>query len=177
MAEISTIARPYAEAAFKLAKDQNALASWSDAIARLAAIASRPELKALLGNPAVGSAQLANLVAESAGQLTETQRNFVSLLVDNERVDALSEVATQYEALRNGAEGVVEAHVESAYPLTEAQLADITATLTAKYGKQMKVVPSVNAELIGGVSIRVGDAVTDVSVRGKLAQLATALAN
>jgi F-type H+-transporting ATPase subunit delta len=177
MAEISTIARPYAEAAFKLAKEQNALASWSDAIARLAAIADRPELKTLLGNPALGSAQLSNLIADAAGQLTETQRNFVSLLVDNERVDAMGEVAVQYAALRNGAEGVVEAHVESAYPLTDVQVANITATLAAKYGKQVKVVPSVNADLIGGVSIRVGDAVTDVSVRGKLAQLATALAN
>jgi F-type H+-transporting ATPase subunit delta len=175
MAEISTIARPYAEAAFKLAREQSALPSWGDALARLASVVSRPELRDVIGNPKVGAAQLAGLLTESTGTLSAEQRNFVALLVDNERVDAAGEIVKQFDALRNGVEGVVEAHVASAYPLSEAQIADITGTLAAKFGKKVKVVPSVDTELIGGVSIRVGDEVTDLSVRGKLSQLANAL--
>lgn len=175
MAESQTIARPYAEAAFKLAREQGTLPAWSDALARLAAVASTDVARELIGNPQLTAAQVAALFGEGAGLLTDEQRNFARLLADNERLGVLPEIAVQFEALRNDFEGVVDARIESAYPLTDAQVSEIVAALAAKYGRQVKATVAVEPELIGGVAIRVGDEVMDASVRGKLAQLAGAL--
>lgn len=175
MAESLTIARPYAEAAFQLARDQGTLPSWSDALRRLAAVASNPVAYELIGTPQLSVAQVATVVAEVAGELSAEQINFVQVLAVNERLAVLPEVAGQFEILRNRFEGVLDAQVSSAFPLSEAQVADIVGTLAEKYGRQVKATVTVDAELIGGVSIRVGDEVMDASVRGKLAQLASAL--
>jgi F-type H+-transporting ATPase subunit delta len=180
MAEMLTLARPYAEAAFKLASgggDSAAqLSSWADALSRLSAVSAAPEMAAVLGNPVVSAKQLATLVSETAGTLTDQQRNFVSLLADNEKIAALPEVLVHFTALRSKFEDSLEAEITSAFPLSDAQLADIVAVLTSKYSKKVKAHVKVDAALIGGVSIRVGDEVTDVSVRGKLAQLQASLA-
>lgn len=175
MAESLTIARPYAEAAFKLAAELGALPSWSDALARLSAVASTEVARELVGNPLLGASQVAALLADTAGQLSGEQRNFVQVLAENERLVVLPEIAAQFESLRNQHEGVLEAQVSSAFPLADAQLAEIVATLQAKHGRQVKATVLVDPDLIGGVSIRIGDEVTDASVRGKLAQLAGAL--
>lgn len=175
MAESQTIARPYAEAAFKLARELGALPAWSDALARLAAVARAPGAAELIGNPALAATQVASVIAETAGALSPEQRNFVGLLAENERLTVLPEIAVQFEALRNAHEGVVDAQVTSAYPMTDAQLADVVATLERKVGRKVKAAVEVDPELIGGVSIRIGDEVTDLSVRGKLQQLAGAL--
>jgi F-type H+-transporting ATPase subunit delta len=175
MAESQTIARPYAEAAFKLAREQGTLPAWSDALARLAAVAATDVARDLIGNPQLTAAQVAALFGDGAGQLTDEQRNFTRLLADNERLGVLPEIAAQFEALRNDFEGVVDARIESAFPLSEAQVNEIVAALTAKYGRRVKATVAVEPELIGGVAIRVGDEVMDASVRGKLAQLAGAL--
>ncbi len=175
MAESLTIARPYAEAAFKIARDAGTLAAWSDALGRLSAVASNKTALELVGNPRLSNAQVASLVADAAGQLLPEQRNFVTVLTENERLAVLPEIAGQFESLRNAHEGVVDAQVASAFPLSEVQLAELNATLQAKYGRQVKVSVSVDPDLIGGVSIRIGDEVIDTSVRGKLAQLASAL--
>jgi F-type H+-transporting ATPase subunit delta len=175
MAESLTIARPYAEAAFKLARDANALPQWSDALARLSAVAGNDAARPLIGNPRISDAQVAALVADVAGSLSVEQRNFVSVLAGNDRLAVLPEIATAFEALRNAHEGVIDARITSAYPLSEQQVADVVATLEGKYGRKVKASVSVDAELIGGISIRIGDEVMDASVRGKLAQLADAL--
>ena len=175
MAELLTIARPYAEAAFKLARDTGALAAWSDALSRLAAVVSNEVARDLVGNPALGTAQLADLLCDAAGQLSAEQKNFVRVLADNERLETLPSVASQFEALRNQHEGVIDAQITSAFPLSEEQVSQIVGTLAAKYGRSVKPSVSVDPELIGGVSIRVGDEVMDASVRGKLAQMAGAL--
>lgn len=175
MAESLTIARPYAEAAFKLARDAGSLPSWSDALARLSSVAGDPLARELAGNPQVSVAQVAALLAEVAGALSPEQANFVTVLAENERLAQLPEIASQFEELRNAFEGVVDAQVSSAFPLSDAQLSDIVGTLRNKYGRQVKASVTVDPELIGGVSIRVGDEVMDASVRGKLAQLAGAL--
>ncbi len=177
MAESLTIARPYAEAAFKLARDGQALPQWSDALARLRAVASSEAARELIGNPRVSDAQVAGLVADVAGTLTPEQRNFVTVLAQNERLTVLPEIADVYEALRNDFEGVLDARIASAYPLSEQQVADVVATLEGKYGRKVKATVSVDPDLIGGISIRIGDEVMDASVRGKLAQLAVALMN
>lgn len=175
MAESQTIARPYAEAAFKLAAEAGALPSWSDALGRLAVVAGTEVARELIGNPGLSDEQVSKLFAEAAGPLAEAQQRFVRVLADNERLAVLPEIATAFEALRNAHEGVVDAVVSSAYPLSEAQLATIVETLEQKYSARVKVAVKVDADLIGGVSIRVGDEVIDASVRGKLAQLASAM--
>jgi F-type H+-transporting ATPase subunit delta len=151
MAELSTIARPYAEAAFRLARELKDLPGWTDALARLSSVVSRPEA------------------------LTEEQKNFVHLLAKNERLSVINEINSQFQVLLSTENGIVDAHVTSAYPLTEAQADDIRKTLEAKTGKKVKVTVSVDSDLIGGVAIRIGDEVTDLSVKGKLAQLQKAL--
>lgn len=175
MAESLTIARPYAEAAFQIARDAQALSSWSDALARLAVVAGTDAARELIGNPRLSVEEVATLCADAAGAISEQQKNFVRVLADNDRIAVLPDVAKLFEALRNEFEGVLEAHVSSAYPLNDAQVADIVGTLEKKYGRSVKASVAVDADLIGGVSIRIGDEVMDASVRGKLAQLADAL--
>jgi F-type H+-transporting ATPase subunit delta len=175
MAELSTIARPYAEAAFRLSRELKDLSGWTDALGRLSAVVSRPEAQAVLGNPKLSAAQVAVLIGDTSGQLTAEQKNFVLLLAQNERLSAMSEINTQFQVLLSAENGIVDAHVTSAYPLTEAQADDIRKTLEAKTGKKVKVTVSVDSDLIGGVAIRIGDEVTDLSVKGKLAQLQKAL--
>jgi F-type H+-transporting ATPase subunit delta len=175
MAESLTIARPYAEAAFKLAREAHALPSWSDALARLAAVAGTEVARDLIGTPQLSNAQVAAVVADAAGQLGAEQKNFVQVLADNERLAVLPEIATLFDALRNEHEGILDAQIASAYPLDAQQVAGIVATLEQKYGKQIKATVHVDADLIGGVAIRIGDEVLDASVRGKLARMAGAL--
>lgn len=175
MAEALTIARPYAEAAFKLAREQGAMPAWNDALTRLAAVAQVPEARALMSDPKLSVAQLSNVFADSSGVLTTEQRNFVSMLAQNDRLSVLPEIASMFGKLQSSQDGVIDAHVESAYPLSDVQLADIVQTLEAKYGKKVKASSSVNTNLIGGVAIKIGDEVMDTSVRGKLAQLSQSL--
>lgn len=175
MAEMLTIARPYAEAAFQAALEARDLPSWSGAIERLAAVARDPQLQNLIGDPNLTPAQMSDLLAGVAGDLSREQRNFVTLLADNERVAALPQIAELFSELRHRHEQVLEAHVTSAFDLTEAQKNELRATLEARYGHKVDLRVGTDPELIGGVTIRIGDEVTDTSVRGKLAQLHTAL--
>lgn len=175
MAESLTIARPYAEAAFQIARDTQSLPSWSDALARLAVVASTDAARELVGNPHLSAEQVATLCVEVAGPINDQQKNLVRVLADNDRIAVLAEIAEHFERLRNEFESVLEAEVSSAYPLDDAQLATIVASLEEKYGNKVKAHVVVDHDLIGGVSIRVGDEVMDASVRGKLAQLASTL--
>ena len=118
---------------------------------------------------------VAIFAAETAGGLDAAQTNFVRLLADNERLAALAEIASLFEGLRNEHEGVLEAAISSAFPIDAAQVESIVATLAQRYGRRIKASVSVDPELIGGVSVRIGDEVIDASVRGKLAQMASAL--
>jgi|SRR5690606_36233090 len=175
MAESLTIARPYAEAAFKLARELGQLPSWSDALARLAAVSGNDTARDLIGNPALSVDRLAGVLSDAAGELSAEQRNFVQVLASNERFSVMSEIASQFESLRHAHEGVLEAQVASAYPLANEQLGEIVATLESRFGRKVQATVTVEPELIGGVSIRIGDEVMDASVRGKLAKLAGAL--
>ena len=129
----------------------------------------------VLGNPSVTPVQIADVIADVAQGLTAEQRSFVHLLAANERLAVLPEVAQLYEQLHHRETGVLDAHVSSAFPLTDVQVFEIRTTLEQKYGRRVQVTTDVAPELIGGVSIRIGDEVMDASVRGKLAQLAAAL--
>ncbi len=177
MAELRTIARPYAEAAFGLAKEENAFGVWSEALSAMAAVVAAPEMKAVIGNPALAPARLAELIASAAPGLSKSQKDLLSVLAKNERLATLTEISAMYETLRNEAERVLAAEVTSAYPMSDAQVAEITGLLEKKHGKKVKVSVSVDPELIGGVSIAIGDEVMDASVRGKLARMQSALTN
>ena len=176
MAEPSTIARPYAEAAFKLADAQGKLADWSAALANLSAVAADARVRAAIGDPNLSAAKVAGLfIAILQGKLSGEAENFVRVLAENGRLDVLSEIRDQYEALKNEREGVVEAEVYTAFEMDEAQRADLVSRLEKKTGRKVRAKVSVDASLIGGVKIVLGDKVIDGSARAQLGALENAL--
>lgn len=177
MAENVTVARPYAEAAFELAKAGGALAAWQGALERMAAAAADAQMLECIADPRVSSAALTELFLGVAGDLTVDQRNFTSVLVDNRRLDVLPEISTLFGELKNAQEGTREAVVSSAFPLDDKQLATLTADLERKFGCKVKASVVLAPELIGGVRIALGDQVIDASVRGKLNAMAVSLKN
>lgn len=176
MAEPSTIARPYAEAVFKLADAQGKLADWSAALANLAAVASDARVRATVGDPNLSAAKVAGLfISILAGKLSGDAENLVRVLAENGRLDVLSEIRTQYQALKNEREGVVEAEVYTAFELDQAQVADLVSRLEKRTGRKVKARVSVDKSLIGGVRVVIGDKVIDGSARAQLGALENAL--
>jgi len=178
MAELVTIARPYADAAFDLASGSDALKSWSDALTRLAAIVATNEMKALINDPKLPAKDLVSVVQGVAGNgLDQEQKNFIQVLVDNERLQLAPQIHELFEDLKNGKEGVKDAEITSAFPLDDTALKALTSDLEARFKVKLNVTVSVDPALIGGVRVAVGDEVIDASVRAKLANMATALKN
>lgn len=175
MAEAFTIARPYAEAAFKIAREAGDLAGWGDALARIAQVAGNEVASQFISNPTVTPEQVTSLIAEGAGGLNEAQTRFVMTLAENDRLEVMEEINDMYVSLRHADEGLLDVVVTSAYEMTDEQRNDVAQTLEAKYGKKVDIKVEIDPELIGGVSIRVGDEVMDASVRGKLQKMASAL--
>lgn len=176
MAEPSTVARPYAEAAFRLADAQGTLAEWSAALANLAAVAGDERVRTAVGDPNRSAAQVAGLfIGVLAGRLSGEAENFVRVLAENGRLEVLPEIRAQYEALKNEREGVIEAQIQSAFEMDAAQLADLVGRLEKKTGRKVKARLAVDKALIGGVRIVLGDKVIDGSARAQLAALETAL--
>jgi F-type H+-transporting ATPase subunit delta len=174
MAEPSTVARPYAEAAFRLADGASALAKWSDMLGALAAVSRDERVRAAVGDPNLSDAKVAGLFI-SILSLTGEGENFVRVLAENGRLGLLPEIRAQFEALRNEREGVVEADVYSAFELTKTQLADLLQRLEKKTGRKVKAKVQLDKELIGGVKVIIGDKVLDGSARAQLGALETAL--
>jgi F-type H+-transporting ATPase subunit delta len=176
MAEPSTVARPYAEAAFRLASDANALAKWSGMIGALAQVAEDKRVRAAIADPALSDAQAAGVfISILAGRLDAQAENFLRVLAENKRLELLPEIQLQFEALKNEREGVVEAEVHSAFELSDAQVADLAQRLEKRTGRKIRARVQVDKELIGGVKVVIGDKVIDGSARGQLAALETAL--
>lgn len=175
MAENITLARPYADAAFQLARATNALGPWQQALDRMAAVAADAQMVECITNPRLLPAQVAQLFLDVVGSVSAEQQNFVRLLVDNERLQVLPEIRDLYVELKNGQEGVQEADIASAFPLDDATLKNLVADLESRFKCRIQAKVSLDPELIGGVRIAVGDQVIDASVRGKLAAMATAL--
>ena len=176
MAELATIARPYAEAAFKAALEKGALASSSEALALVAAIAADPQMHSVLGNPKVSAQQKKDLFSAVAGDKLDTNvGNLLSLLVDNHRDVLIGSIAEQFEALKHEHEKVLRAHITSAQPLTDPQRDEIIAALEKRYGKKIEAELDVDPQLLGGARVQVGDQVIHASVRDALAQMAAAL--
>ena len=176
MAEPSTIARPYAEAAFRLADAQGKLADWSAALANLSAVAADGRVRAAIGDPNFPAAKIAGLfIAILSGKLTAEAENFVRVLAENDRLGVLAEIRAQYEALKNEREGTVEAEVYTAFEMDQAQVADLVSRREKKTGRKVNARVRVDKSLIGGVKIVIGDQVIDGSARAQLSALESAL--
>ena len=173
MAEKQTLARPYAEAVFELAKGRNALKPWSDMLAFVAAVAADENMQRLASDPRVDRARFRDLFLDVCGKnLNDAGANFVRLLVENRRLNLLPEIVTQYESLKAEAEARVEATVISAFALEPEQLKTLSEALKRKLGREVNITAQVDKTLMGGIVIRAGDLVIDGSVRGRLADLA-----
>jgi F-type H+-transporting ATPase subunit delta len=176
MAEPSTVARPYAEAVFKLADAAGALAPWADMLSGLAAVAADERVRAAIRDPNLSDAKVAGVfISILSGKLSGDAENLVRVLAENGRLELLPEIREQFELLKNEREGVVEAEVQSAFELTQAQVSDLVARLEKKLGRKVKAKVTLDRELIGGVRLLMGDKVIDGSARAQLGALETAL--
>ena len=176
MAESTTIARPYAEAAFALAREQNALDQWSQMLRLATTIVQDPRVAEALDNPRLGTPEKESLLLSVAGDnLTQDGRNLVRVLVEADRIALLPEIAELFEALKDQAQGTAKAEIETAMALSDAQLGEITSALERRFGKRIEATVRVNPGLIGGARVTVGDTVIDASVQAKLAAMANQL--
>lgn len=176
MTERTTLARPYAEAVFRLARERKTLKAWSEMLQLAAAVAADPQVTALTDNPRVPRERFVAFFLDVCGmKLDKDAANFIRLLSENHRLVLLSEIAALYEALRAQAESRVEAEVVSASAVSAAQLKDIAAALKKRLGRDIDLSTRIDPALIGGIVIRAGDLVIDGSVQGKLRALATHL--
>lgn len=172
MAELATIARPYALAAFALAREQGALPAWADALSMLSAVVSDAKVSAAVDNPKLSVEQKHALFTGVLGdKLPAAAANFVQILLTADRVKLLPQISEQFQALKRNAENVAKATVVSAFSLTDAQRGDIKAGLAKRYGRDIELVESTDASLIGGAKIIVGDQVIDRTVVGQLAKM------
>jgi F-type H+-transporting ATPase subunit delta len=178
MSQALTLARPYARAAFSLARDAGALAGWSDALGFAARVAADPEVAALLGHPKLTTAAAVELLAPPTASVDmDAFARFIGLLADNRRLPLLPEIAGLYDELRFEAERVVKARVTSATALPAGELDTLKAALRKRFGREVEVETAVDESLIGGAVIDAGDVVIDGSLRGKLGRLQAALSN
>ena len=172
MAELRTLARPYAQAVFELAQSQNRLAEWSQALNTLAAIIRNDDVAALIGNPGVATDELARAIADIAGDaLDDEGRNLVQLATENNRLPLLPEVAAQFHDLRLAAEGRVDVEVTSAAELSDEQQQQLSKALHKRLQREISLSCVTDPALIGGFVVRAGDLVIDGSLRASLARL------
>ncbi|OGA19071.1 MAG: ATP synthase F1 subunit delta [Betaproteobacteria bacterium RIFCSPLOWO2_12_FULL_63_13] len=176
MAESITIARPYAEAVFALADGTGDLEKWSQALEGMAAIANNPDMLDAMVNPRLTAHQLYGMFASLVGDaMFAESQNLVRVLIENRRLSLMPEIRKLFEELKNQREGMVEARITSAFALEAEALAGLVADLEQRFKRRIQPVVAVDAELIGGVCVQVGDEVIDGSVRGKLASMLAAL--
>ncbi|HLO63697.1 MAG TPA: F0F1 ATP synthase subunit delta [Azonexus sp.] len=178
MAESVTIARPYAEALFRAAKESGNLAKWSEQVALLGQVAANPEARAAVGDPNVAAPQLVDLFRSACGTAVGTElANFIQLLSNNDRLGLLPEIACLYESYKQAEEGTKQAEIVSAFPIDDNQVKALVPQLEAVFKTKLEAAVSVDPTLIGGIKVIVGDQMLDASVRGKLDAMATALNN
>ena len=176
MAEIATLARPYAEALFRLADAGGTLAEWSRTLRTLAQAAAHPEMQECMSKYDLTQVQLQELFLSLTPEAMSAEaKNFVNLLIENDRLPALPEIFILFEELKNQREGVVDAQISTAFELDGAQLASLVADLETRFKRKINPQVSIDRDLIGGVRVIVGDEVIDGSVRGKLNAMAVGL--
>ena len=177
MAELATVARPYAEALFRVAQTGD-MTAWSALVSELANIGANPDVQDFARNPNVTEAQVADAFASLVqSPLTAEAKNFIHMLIENGRVSLLPEIGAQFHMLKNAQEGAADASITSAFELSSTQVAELVSTLEKKFGRKLNPTVTVDSSLIGGVRVVVGDEVLDTSVRAKLQQMHVALAS
>lgn len=179
MAELATIARPYAEALLKASQHGDA-AALADEIGAVAAIAGHPRMRQFADNPKVGDTEVFDLIVSivktpSGAPLSDAAKNLVRAVIDNGRLAALAQIASQFQALVDARAGTSQATIESAFPLDDRQVADIKSTMEKRFGRKLEASVVVEPALIGGVRVSVGDEVLDTSIRARLDQMRAAL--
>jgi F-type H+-transporting ATPase subunit delta len=176
MAELATIARPYAEALYKAAAGAEAHGMIAQ-LQALAAVAGHPDMLRLADNPKVSAAQVVDVITGVAKNALDGKvANLLRTVVDNGRVAALPEIAAQFNAMVKARSGTSDATVYSAFPIDAARLAEVTPTLEKRFARKLNVSVVVDPELIGGIRVVVGDEVLDSSVRARLEKMKLALA-
>jgi len=177
MAEISTIARPYAVAAFKLGKETKSLAKWSEMLKFASAVSTDEKMLAFILNPKVLANELQDAFLNVCGKnLNEQGQNLIKVLVEYGRMSLLPAINSAFEELKAQDEGVLDAQIIAAAKISATQTKDLVKRLEAKFGKKVEATVSVDPEIIGGIKIIVGDTVIDASVKGQLQSLAYTLA-
>ena len=177
MAESVTIARPYAEAAFRVAQECGAQGIWSARLQRLSLIAQDGEMAQFLSSPQLSAEQVANLVISLCDDNDTVLGNFVRTLAENRRLALLPEISRLFDLAKSQEEGIKEAVVHSAFPIDDTQVKALVQELEARFGTKLTARVEIDASLIGGVRVTVGDQMLDASVRGKLDAMAVALNN
>jgi len=176
MAELITLARPYAKAAFERAKAQQALAEWAEVLNAAGQVAADEATRQLLTDPGLAEQKKADVILDCTGKsVSEEQRNFLTILADNRRLALLPEIATLFNSFRADLERAIDINVSSAFELTAEQQQKLAEALSRKLDRNVQIEAAVDKSLIGGLVVRTGDLVIDASVRGKLTKLAESL--
>lgn len=176
MAELITLARPYARAAFETARAEDAMAQWSETLAFAAQVANDSDMRELLANPRVSDERKADLLIELCGRrLSGSAENFIKLLAENRRLALLPQIQALFEQARAELERTVDIEISTPYELTEEQQQKLSQALSNKLERKVSLATTVDPSLIGGVIVRAGDMVIDASVRGRLTKMAEAL--
>ncbi len=176
MAEISTIARPYAVAAYKLGKEKKALAKWSEMLGFATQVANDAKMQAYINDSKVVASDLqATFLKVCGDKLNENAQNLIKILIEYGRMPVLPAITTAFEELKAQDEGTLEANIIAASKPGVAEINDLVKRLEIKFGKKIDAKVSVDAEIIGGMKIIVGDTVIDASVKGQLQNLTYAL--
>jgi len=176
MAELATVARPYAEALFRVAKNGN-LSDWFKLVSAMAEVSTHADVKRLVEDPNLSNAQVIDtFLSLLKSGVNDEAKNFVKILVDNGRILLLPEIAVQFKELINADKGAADAEITSAFEMTDAQVNELLRTLEKKFGRKLN--PSkitLDSSLIGGAVVTVEDEVLDLSIRAKLQQMHDAL--
>lgn len=176
MSDLTTAARPYANAVFDLANETSSLESWSDALANLANVVTDVQMSKMLDDPELGKAQRGELLIQVLGdKLTEQQQNLVKLMAENGRLKLMPDVVEQFEVARANAENKIDAEVISAFELSAEQTSELANTLKNKLGCDITLTTTIDESLIGGVVIKAGDTIIDASMKSQLDSLALSL--
>lgn len=174
--ETSSIARPYAEAAFAHASEKGNLDLWSEMLGFMAQVINNDEISVIIGNPAIDQAKLLELLLDiGGGRLNDEGQNLVRLLVANKRVSVIPAIAAQFEALKNQSEGAIDVVIASAFEMKPAQEKIIRDALKKKFSREINITNEIDETLIGGIRIKAGDMVIDGSIKGQLQKLANEL--
>jgi F-type H+-transporting ATPase subunit delta len=176
MAELITVARPYAEAIFRLSAEAGSDQAWSEALAVLAYVAKDVQVLDAISNPKLTLQEILSFLREILGEcMTDEVTNFITLILNNRRFVALPLIAELYELMQAQNEGIAKARIETAFAMDNSELAELTMQLEKHFKQKIAAKVEVNPDLIGGVRVTVGDEVMDASISGKLFSLAASL--